>query len=79
MSMENNKIDIDFETKEDDKYKAIIKYLLNATYPPNYTKNQKRSVRLSVQQGQYELAGKLFSRPTVLLFLLGPSLGQGIN
>ena len=76
MSMENNKIDIDFETKEDHKYKAIIKYSLNATL---YKKPKKiYSIGCSaLQQGQYELAGKLFSRPTV--FLLGPSLGQGIN
>ena len=53
----SNAIDDDESKVELERMDAIAQYLESGTYPGWYSKNQRRSIRKSLEKGQYEMKG----------------------
>ena len=53
----SNDIDDDESKVELERMDAIAQYLESGTYPGWYSKNQRRSIRKSLEKGQYEMKG----------------------
>ena len=49
---DESKVELDLERMD-----AIAQYLESGTYPGWYSKNHRRSIRKSLEKGQYEMKG----------------------